>query len=195
MPLYRVTFSALYLGRLIQNVVHFKDKTSQGGVPVPPMFIAQDVAANWLPAQQLLHQTFYRWTSIECSEIRNPAPMPAHIEPVNFPGAGVSESHSVSCFKIRWITARGGRRGFGKYYIGGINWALVEGSNQLSSTARDRLLAFLAAIESRYMSFDFGPVPFQMCLVHKDANDPPDLITTGEFYPTLGVQRRRNDVG
>jgi hypothetical protein len=190
---YRVTFSALYLGRLIQNVVHFEDKVGQGSPPPSTATIAQDIAANWLPAQQLLHHTFYRWTSIECSEVRNPAPMPAHIEPVNFPGAGVGESHSVSCFKIRWITARGGRRGFGKYYVGGINWSLVEGNNQLSQTARDRLLAFCAAIESRYMEQEAGPVPFQMVLLHKDVNDPPNRILTCDFYPDLGVQRRRNE--
>lgn len=190
---YRVTFSALYLGRLIQNVVHFQDRIGQGELPPSTQFIAQDVAEHWIQAQQLLHHTFYRWTSIECTEVRNPAPMPSWIEPLNFPGAGVTESHSVTCFKIRWITNRGGRRGFGKYYVGGINWALTEGNNQISQTGKDRLLAFCAAIEARYMGEAVIDMPMQLVILHKDKNDPPDFVTTCDFYPTLGVQRRRNE--
>lgn len=192
MPLYRAVISATYCSQLMQNVVHFTDKTNQGGVPVDCRTIAQDMVANWLPQEINLHEDTYQWTDVLVTEIRNPAPMPAHREPTLLKGAGVTKSHSVSCFKLKWITARGGRRGFGKMYIGGINWALISGENLLSQTARDRLLAYCAALESRYMSFDGGPVPYQMVLVHKDANDPPTPITSCDFYPLLGVQRRRN---
>ena len=193
MTLYAAAIKGLYHGQTIENVVHFKDKVSQGSPPPTTQLIAEDIVANWLPAERLLHNGQFRWNSVEVTEIRNPAPMSAHIAATTLAGnGGSSQSHSVSCFKIRKVTNRGGRKGFGKLYIGGIEASLFQGDMVISQTGIDRLLAFMAAIESRYLSFDAGPVPFQMVLVHKDANVAPDFVTTLTHYPVAGVQRRRN---
>lgn len=194
MPLYRATISGIYHGQSIMNVIHFADNIAQGGVPPTPQFIAEDLAANWIPAVRILHHNAFTYVQIECIEIRNPAPMPAHITLVNLPGnGGSSQSHSVSAFKFRWITTRGGRRGFGKMYLGGIEASLLSANYTPTTTCLDRVNTFLAGIEGRYMAHDFGaPVPFRMMLVHKDANDPPNEITTATFYPVVGTQRRRN---
>lgn len=194
MTLYRCTITGFYHTQTVQNVIHFRDRVGQGVPPPQPQVIAEDIAANWVPAQRNLHHISFRFNSVECVEIRNPAPMPAAIVPLALLGnGGVSQSHSVSTFKIRWITARGGKRGRGKMNIGGIEWSLLESEAVLSQTARDRLLAFCAAIEGRYMNVDISsPVPFNMVLVHKDPNDPPNDIITCDFMPNLGTMRSRN---
>lgn len=194
MTLYRVTNTGIYHGQTIQNVIHFADNISVGGSPPTPQVIAEDIRANWLPAERLLHHDSFKFVQVECSEIRNPAPMPAHIAATTLTGnGGPSLSHSVSAFKIRMITSRGGRRGRGKIFIGGIPINLFTTDMVLTTTATDRLLAFCSAIEARYMVHDgTPPVPFRMMLVHKDVNDPPNEIITCTWLPVAGVQRRRN---
>lgn len=184
-----LTLTGLYHGQTIQNVFHFRnlDRAASN------QFLAEDFASNIIPAWQVLVHDSFQFQMIQTVEIRNPAPMPAHIMQVNLlGGGGVTQSHSVSAFKIRKITARGGRRGFGKFYIGGIPTNLLDGNYVIGFTGRNRMLTLMSGLESRYCDGVAGQPFFRMVLLHKDVNDPPDNVTHFEMYPVVGVQRRRN---
>lgn len=189
MPLHRATISGVHIGQTIQNVFHF---TSGAGSGATNLQLATDLSTFIIPKMQLILHNNFRFVQVTAIEIRNPSPMPSAIVPNTLPGTGsTGEAHLPSAFKIRWLTARGGRRGFGKTYFGGISWSLEQGGNQISSTGMTRLNDIANTMQLRYM----GPSKvtlFQMVLVHKDVNDPPNDIINWSVYPVIGTQRRRN---
>ena len=187
--LHRVTISGIYIGQTIQNVFHFHSDTASGATNLQ---LATDVLAFVVPKMQLILQNNFRFVQVQAIEIRNPAPIAAAVVPTNAPGQGsTGEGHLPAAFKIRWLTNRGGRRGFGKTYFGGISWSLTQGNNEITSTGTTRLNDIINTMQQRYM----GPSKvtlFQMVLVHKDAGDAPNDIIGGTIYPVIGTQRRRN---
>lgn len=189
MPLHRVTIAGVYIGQTIENVFHFESVAGGGGTNNT---LATDISAFLIPKMQLILHNNFRFVQVQAIEIRNPSPMAAAIIPNTSPGTGsTGEAHLPAAFKLRWITARGGRRGFGKTYFGGISWSLTQGGNQITTTGMTRLNDIGNLMQQRYM----GPSKvtlFQMVLVHKDANDAPDNIINWSVYPVIGTQRRRN---
>lgn len=189
MPLHRATISGVYLGQTIQNVFHFQSGAGSGATNLQ---LATDVSSFVIPKMQLLLHNNFRFVQVQAIEIRNPAPMAASLVPNTLPGTGsTGEAHLPASFKLRWLTARGGRRGFGKTYFGGISWSLTQGGNQLTSTGTTRMNDVGNLMQQRYM----GPSKvtlFQMVLVHKDTSDPPNDIINWSIYPVIGTQRRRN---
>ena len=189
MPLHRVTISGVHIGQTIQNVFHF---TSAPGSGATNLQLAPDISSAVIPKMQLILHNNFRFVQVQAIEIRNPTPMAAAIVPNTLPGTGsTGEAHLPSAFKIRWLTNRGGRRGFGKTYFRGISWSLEAGGNQISTTGMTRLNDIGNTMQLRYMGPSKSTL-FQMVLVHKDANDAPNDIIGWTVYPVIGTQRRRN---
>lgn len=189
--IYRATIHSTWFSARYNNVLHFVDQVGQGSPPPSTQLLAEDLVTNWLEAERQFHQASYQFRSVTVSEIRNPAPMPSHIALTTKVGSGSTQGHSASCIKFRWLTNRGGRKGFGKYYLGGLNWALIGNANTLSTSTVTSLTAFLAGIEGRYQNGDQNPVPFHQVLLHKNPADGFEFIHGSSIYPVLGVQRRR----
>ncbi len=185
----RVTTTGAIGGYVQQNVLHF---TWLGDGPFDLSDAAVEIRDHWIQLIKPLQASDFRYSLITVRNM-NTLTLPPFSLVVSINGGGGTVLNwwgpmSV-VFSIR--TATFGRKGRGRFYVGGFYVGQV-GQGQFTSSAQSFNAGMAANLEARYVAVG-APGNFRLGVA-------PRLATADNFKfatqiipaPTPGVQRRRN---
>lgn len=183
---YRVTIVQQMYGQQFQNVLHFTGPVSD---PLQMSALADEIAAQWVTQVRFLHTSALTYNAIKVRWLESQ--FPPFTKVINIAGANGfdNELFPQVAYVVRLRTDFVGRKGRGRFYVGGVmKGHVVNGfitSDQ--NTAINVRLANLMAV--------FGPTGSSTFDLHiSNSKAPFDFkqVTSMSLAPTTGTQRRRN---
>lgn len=186
MGVFRVTLSQIHFGCMVQNVLHFKKSDS---VDADRATLAAEIVASYIPNMKTRQSQNLTYTQIRVHVLGES--LAPYVLNVSTPGTvtGSAQELTFVSHVVRLNTAFAGRRGRGRWYIGGVPLNLSS-SGILSSaaiTAWNTVLASIMAVwgPSGSSNFDLG-------VQNGSESDDFHAVTALTLNPIPRVQRRRN---
>jgi len=185
MAAHRVVLSGLNFGQLHQNVLHFiVDNNAQ-----TPAQLAADVKTNWIDKVSLQQSSSYRWTNILVQNLDEPGVAPFSLV-IDRLGQSFNSLQiaSFECYVLKFQTARAGRHGRGRSYLGGVIFDAAQAgicTTSFQATFKTQITDHLNAVYAGDNN------PRLAVRAHGDSIEF-EPVTSIQLRPVIGVQRRRN---
>ena len=187
MAVWRVVLSGTVFGQLNQNRVHLVENTPGTTAAI----LAEDFRVHWvLPLRGLL-MTQFVFNLIQVYNLSDPATAPYTLV-VNLPGTGGSVVGGVlqQALVYKFATAVAGRRGRGRFFLGGTGNNVTE-NGTLSGSNYSYYNNQWDSIRSYFLQGAAGAGPYALGLI--TGNDPSTFrsVISIALSPFPGTQRRR----
>jgi len=187
--IYRVTFSGIYLGSVMQNVVHFEGSEGTGSLAT----IAVDMRDNWAVTMRNAHCSGFAYTNIAVKNLSDPSEQTYNL-PYAAAGSGEpTPPHMVIAFILTLRGAAPGRRGRGRVYVAAPRGGWIANSVVTSAGLTSLQSLVINPISLRFVS-PGNTSSLKLVIYHKNWADGPDVTSVASISARqyLGVQRRRN---
>ena len=186
MSIWRVTLTGTMYNQKMQNVLHFDNPENIYGITTMRNYMVND----WILMLRTIQNVNFTWTSLQLAELKS-NPEPPYVEALSGMPGGLSGPGAppfvCGVFSIR--TSTGGRRGRGRFYMGGVHQESIL-NGQLHPNA---LIAYSDVANQLKIRFcTGGSTDFRLQVAERVAL--PDGIPSTNIVArgVLGVQRRRN---
>lgn len=182
----RITLSGLYLGSVMQNVIHFLN-------PGDALTLAQaaaDVRDNWADKMRNAHASGFVYTNIA---VKNLSDLTVQTFNLPYAAAGVGEPsapHMVLAILITLRCSAAGRRGRGRVYVAAPRSGWVSNSQMTGAGMSFMQANVIDPITTRFVGAG-RTSNLELQVYHADTDSSSNVVSL-TLRQYLGVQRRRN---
>lgn len=182
---HRVVISGLMYGQTVQNVLHFINNSNA----LTPQQIALDVKNNWVDKVSIFQNANLVYSNILVQNLSDQILAPFSLT-IFRQGQGFNDRRNTStqCYVIKLVTARAGRHGRGRVFLGGVQSDSIQDGFLTSTALESWNTQVINVIKSAYI----GGVgnALELCVREKSGAMNPTIDI--QMRSLLGVQRRRN---